>query len=296
MSSQKNKIYILLPVFNRSKITADFARCLVKQTHQDYYLLLIDDGCTDDTCKVVSDIVPSSNLEIINTGGNKWWAGSLETGFKWLQNKNVDNSDIVLIINDDVIIEDNFLENGASKINTSAKTLWGARSYSMQSNKFVSAGFIIDWKNLIFTNTDSFEEADCLSTRGLFLSWDDFMTVGGFYPKLIPHYCSDLEFTCRAKQLGYSLKTSDDIKLFMNEETTGEHTIVKHSLVKFIKLMFSKRNSANPYAWIMFVLLRAPFSYKLQGVFFIVYRLFVNIYKRLKESLKTQVKKAIGRA
>ncbi|MCK5537931.1 MAG: glycosyltransferase family 2 protein, partial [Bacteroidales bacterium] len=37
-------IYIILPVHNRKKITEKFIKCLVKQTYQDFKLILVDDG------------------------------------------------------------------------------------------------------------------------------------------------------------------------------------------------------------------------------------------------------------
>lgn len=59
-------------------------------------------------------------------------------------------------------------------------------------------GVYADLKKLTFRQAKTKDEINCLSTRGLFLRVKDFKKIGGFYPKLLPHYLSDYEFTIRA--------------------------------------------------------------------------------------------------
>ena len=93
-----DKIYILLPVHNRREITRKFIECLKLQTHQNYHLVLIDDGSTDGTEKIVQSQIQA--LTVIKGKGDWWWAGSLQQGYLWMKSQNLTSSDLVLIIND----------------------------------------------------------------------------------------------------------------------------------------------------------------------------------------------------
>lgn len=81
------KIYILLPVHNRSAITEHFVNCLAAQTYRSYHLVLIDDGSTDGTADMVRAKI--KEISVIKGDGNWWWAGSLQQGIDWLKKRRV---------------------------------------------------------------------------------------------------------------------------------------------------------------------------------------------------------------
>ena len=78
-------MYIIVPVHNRSKITNDFVDCLIKQTYTQYHLLLVDDGCKDDTVALVSNKI--KNLTVLK--GDEIYGGQVpvQLGFEWLFKK-----------------------------------------------------------------------------------------------------------------------------------------------------------------------------------------------------------------
>src|SRR5690242_9998065 len=119
-------VYILLPVFNRKEITVKFLDFLKRQTYKDFTLVLIDDG-NDGTAEAVLEKMPEAI--ILKGKGKWWWGGSLHQGYKWLKNEKKSADDLVVIMNNDVIIKDDFLATGVSLMKDNKKTLLLAAAY-----------------------------------------------------------------------------------------------------------------------------------------------------------------------
>jgi GT2 family glycosyltransferase len=260
-------IYILLPIHNRKEITQRFIDCLKKQFYKDYLLVLIDDGSVDGTEEMVRSQI--SSLKIIKGNGNWWWAGALQQGYLWLKKENIANKNAkILIINDDTIFAEDFLEIGDRLLNSNSKTLILSQCYSQDTNQLIDAGIYADWKNFRFTPVLELEKkVNCFSTNGLFIKWKDFQEIGGFYPRLLPHYTSDYEFTIRAHRKGMQLVTHPDLKLYSNEHTTGYRTFKADNFQTCLRDYFSNKSAVNPITLSIFVALSCPWRWKLQNWF-----------------------------
>jgi GT2 family glycosyltransferase len=251
-----SKIYIILPVHNRVEITRSFLECLKRQTHNNYHLILIDDGCTDTTVEITKKLVP--NLDIVKGDGSLWWGGSLHEAYLHLKEKKIYDDDFVLIANDDTRFSNDFIETGISLLRDKTKTLLLARAFSEQRSCELDRGIHINWPLMTFKQAERNDEINCLSTRGLFLKAKDYLSLDGFLPHKLPHYCSDYEFTIRASRQGYNLCTNESLRLYVNEETTGVHSIKFQGFSKYVETLFSIRSAKNPRIMSNFVLLCAP--------------------------------------
>ncbi len=253
------KVYILLPVHNRCDLTRRFIDCLKLQTYQNFHLVLIDDGSTDGTSEMVSSNL--DNVTIIRGNGTWWWAGALQQGYEWIIGNNISQSDIVLIINDDTEFEVNFLENAISVLSNTSKALLLARSFDIVTKELYEIGVHVDWRKLTFDGAFSEEEINCFSTRGLFMKVEYLRAMGGFYPKILPHYLSDYEFTMRAKRKGMKLITDESVRLFFNIEATGINLREVRTINDFIRNYLSIRSTKYIVGWTSFVLLASPIIY-----------------------------------
>ena len=235
-----SKLYILLPVHNRRDQTEAFINCLTAQTYRNHHLILIDDGSTDGTAELVQERIPSAT--ILKGQGNWWWAGGLQRGIDWLHKASIEDRDIVLMINDDVTFDPYFLEKGAELLSQHPKTLIHSFATGNKTGRIANAGVKADLKKLKFEVTTSDEETNCLATMGLFMRFEDLKQIGGFYPQLLPHYLSDYEFTIRAHRKGLQLLASPELKILLNEDSTGMGTsdIIRLPFAKFIKICFYK--------------------------------------------------------
>lgn len=271
-------IYILLPVHDRKKTTEKFILSLIAQTYKEFRLVLIDDGSKDGTSDMVSSYLPQTLL--IQGDGNLWWAGSLQKGYEWIV-QHASDTDICLIINDDTVFDADFLRTGVELLSKQNKTLLLAQCYSQQNGSLIDVGVHVVWKKFTFTQAKSIEEINCLSTRGLFLKVGDFKSIGGFHPRILPHYFSDYEFTIRAYNKGYKLVTDPTLKLYVDQETTGLHKIKSSSFNDFTAQYFSKRNPTNPIYRIVFLWLASPYPWKI----YIIMRTLVEAFLQLSKHL-----------
>jgi GT2 family glycosyltransferase len=255
-----DRIHILLPVHNRREITRRFLTCLKTQTFRNYHLILIDDGSTDGTAEMVREEVQA--LTVITGKGDWWWAGSLQQGYQWLKQHKPPLSDIVLLINDDTEFEPDFLEKALAALQNMPRTFLQAQSYDRQTGQLDDAGIHVDWKRFSFEQASTGKPVNCMSTRGLFFRVEDFFLVGGFHPRLLPHYGSDYEFTIRARRKGMNLAPDPSVAIRLDVSSTGYHGGADTTFLREVKSVFSRKSAINPLTLAMFVALACPWPWK----------------------------------
>jgi len=251
------KVYILLPVHNRESITRSFVECLTAQTFWNYHLVLVDDGSSDGTAEIVKEKISSAT--VLRGTGDWWWAGSLQQGIDWLKNNAINSEDIVLMINDDVEMPPDFIETGCALLRPGM--LLQAAIYDDTTREVLDIGVVYDEQKMVFRAPRLGESVNCLTTNGLFIRWQDLQIVGGFHPRLLPHYLSDYEFTMRAHKKGLRLLVLPELKLFWNRGTTGFRIIEEVDLLPFLRKFFSKKAAGNPVYWTAFLFMSSPIQY-----------------------------------
>lgn len=254
-------IHICLPVHNRRDTTLRFINDLKHQSYKHYHLILIDDGSKDNTSEAVRAEIPDAT--IIRGKGKWWWAGSLQQGHDWLIKQKISADDYVLIMNDDTVFQGDFLETGLSVIKDQHRTLLTATGYDLTTGQPQdSGGYRFSWNDLNCYETFEASEINCLSTRGMIVKVNDFLSIGGFYPRLIPHYLSDLEFTMRAQSRGFKLMIHPDFRIGIDFNKSGYRDLSQENFVEFVRKHFSKRSVIYPLAWTNFIVLRCPWKQK----------------------------------
>jgi len=252
------KVYILLPVHNRRAITEKIIDCLVAQSYTNFHLVLIDDGSTDGTGDMVKAKI--DNLSILRGEGNWWWAGSLQQGIDWLKQNKIENDEIVLFINDDVTFAPDFLQNGVHLLDHMAGMLL-PQTVNGKTGDVEETGVEANLRKLTFKTATAPERINCLPTRGLFMRMSELRKVGDFFPRMLPHYLSDYEFTIRAHRLGIPLATSPELVIASDDNTTGFRALDGQSFIDFLKKYFSIKSASNPIYLSAFVLLASPKLY-----------------------------------
>jgi GT2 family glycosyltransferase len=247
------KVYILLPVHNRKEITRGFVECLAAQTFSDYHLVLIDDGSTDGTAEMVQARIPSTT--VLRGSGDWWWAGSLQQGLHWLKKSGAEDGAVVLFINDDVHFAPDYLDRAVRLMADKSRTLVLSRFRKPDTGEVQETGVTANFRRLTFTIAVSADHINCLSTRGLFAHCGDIRAIGGFYPRMLPHYLSDYEYTIRAYRKGFKCETSADLLIEPNTEATGYREMREASFVVFLRKYCSKKSAANPAYWSSFIVL-----------------------------------------
>jgi GT2 family glycosyltransferase len=271
------RILVMLPVHNRRATTELFLRCLLAQSYANWHLLLIDDGSTDGTSDMVRTLVPT--LTILRGAGSWWWGGALHQGYRWLKGHPEHADDLVLIINDDTEFGPEFLEEAVRATRPGALLL--AQLYKLDG-EFEEAGVVWDWAAFDWKAVKTGEGINCFSTRGLFLYARDFRKIGGFYPRLLPHYLSDYEFTMRAWRKGFALITAPSVHLRYNEALSGIRSPDQPTLLEYLRKGLSIKSANNPIYWTSFILLASPLRHAPRNI--------AVVWKRFLAPVITQIR------
>lgn len=283
------KVYILLPVHNRCAVTERFIDCLAAQTYANYHLILIDDGSTDNTDQMVQAKI--KNITVLKGWGNWWWAGSLQQGINWLNQHGVDDRDIVVFANDDITFDADFLQKAVGILDNLDAALLLPYLRDEKTGLPQESGVDANLQKHTFNIAASPDKINCLPTRGLFMRTADLRIIGGLYPRLLPHYWSDYEFTIRAHRKGLKLCTSADIVISLDRDQTGYRSFEQSGIVDFIQKSFSKRSVLNPVYHTSFILLTSPLSYMPLNVIKVWRNFFLHVVHKLKRSLKKRLEK-----
>jgi GT2 family glycosyltransferase len=238
-------IHIILPIHNNLKHIKPFIACLKKQTYQDFGLFVIDSSSTDGGSDYIHSHYPSAIIFAVDK--NTYWGSSLHVAHRLLI---YSEGDYVLIINVDCVFGKEFLQIGIA--NCCYKNLVVATARS-SSGEIIDGGVHVDWSSLSFTLTE--HGKNIASTRGLFMLMKDFSTSGGFHPFLLPHYCSDYEFTHRLVTRGFLITTPSKLTLTSDANNTGNNA------PKNLRELFSIKCPNNPVYKTIFILLSCPIRY-----------------------------------
>lgn len=250
--------YVLLPVHDRKALTERFAKQLAIQTDPDYRLILLDDGSSDGTAEVVRAVLPS--VVTLRGRGDWWWAGALQVGRNWLRRQALNEHDVVLIANDDMQIGPDFLATGRAVLSRNPRSLVLAQLHR-EDGSLEEVGAHIDWWPLRVRGVTEPELVNCFSTRGLFVRATEFLEIGAFHPRLLPHYASDYEFTLRAVRKGFALRTDQTLQLTHSDDPRRGAYTAADGVGEFVRQRLAIRNIRNPLYRTTFLLLACPARY-----------------------------------
>ncbi len=145
------KVSIHLITWNGQKYIEECLNSILEQTFKDYFLLIIDNGSVDNTPKIIEQqFVPvfKDKIRFIKEKDNLGFAKAHNKAILWT------DSDYVVVLNQDVILEKNFLEEIVAFLDV---------------NKSIGSvsGKILRWQ---FENTEELkksEKSDIIDSLGL---------------------------------------------------------------------------------------------------------------------------------
>lgn len=273
---KKPRIYIILPVHNRIETTKKFLECLNKQTYFNYHLILIDDGSKDGTSDCAKKQIES--LTILCGNGRLWWAGAFNKAYRFLSKTRPFDDDLVWINNDDTMFDPDYFEKVTTDKDLNPQTLIISPGHSISSD-FVERGFSFNWSLIKAFKIPEKTEPDALTTRGLYMYYSTYHSLGLMHPWLLPHYLSDLEYTIRAKKRGYRLVISNNTCIYVDRSSTGLHQDDSRTLKEFLyNHLISKKSAFNTFYWGNFALLASPHGYKITNCL----RIYMRFFRKLK--------------
>lgn len=225
-SDSKTKVSIIILTINsRDMLLSMLANISKLQTSNlEATCIVVDNGSTDGTKEATANYkLPNMKYKFIETGKNLGFSGGNNVGIKEsLKNK----SDYTVVINDDVVLENDFLLKMVSLMKSDPKIgVASPKIYFTKDSKEVIwyAGGNIDWNN-IYTSHRGVDErdkgqynktitTDLANGACMIINNKVFNKTGllddGFYL-----YWEDADFSQKVKRNGYSVIYHPKVKIW----------------------------------------------------------------------------------
>jgi N-acetylglucosaminyl-diphospho-decaprenol L-rhamnosyltransferase len=269
------KIYVVVPVFNRKVFTQRFLECMRQQIYRNHHVIVVDDGSTDGTADLVASQFP--DVQLLRSEGNLWWTGAINLGIRHALTQ-ASGGDAILIINDDLEVNCDYLEIMHNLRRTLPRTLIGSVAVAIDTPEIIEdGGTFINWWTAKFHHLNAgvrlsqLDRSHCvevslLTGRGTLIPVDVFRTIG-LYDDVHFQQCGDTELPVRAKRAGYSLVVSYAAVVKMHRQAsdgvnTSTHYLLSDSARYFFgvksnfrlkyRFFFSLKTASNPFAFVSF--------------------------------------------
>ena len=219
------KIHVVIPVYNRRGYTEKCLAQLREQTWEDLDVIIVDDGSSDGTAEMIRIQFPE--VRLINGDGTLYWTGSMYVGVEAVL-KECDPGDYVLVLNDDLIFDPDFVEILAETARKHPNALIHAlNAYEDTKDIIDFGGVTVNWwiakKKFINRgqNRTSFpvgycQPSDILWGRGLMVPAQVFREIGNYDRRIV--HRGDPELPRRAAKAGYELLVAYDAVAYMYRE------------------------------------------------------------------------------
>ena len=252
-------IYVLIPVHNRLNFTKQIINCLRDQEiEEEIELIVINDGSSDGTNEWLAN---QKDIKSLYGNGKLLWGGAIELGLKYVFKTNYKN-DWILLINNDVLIDKNYVQNLLNLAKKYYPAVIGSIvKSSKENNKIISAGIEINpfiFSVNDFVNNKNYKnpsnevtEVDVLSGRGTLYPAASLKEIMPFKIYLYPHYFADYIFSLKVKQNNFKLLIANKAYVLTEEDFKEKQRLRKKTNL-FIKLFSRKSTSYFPariYFW-----------------------------------------------
>ncbi len=141
---------IIVPVYNTEKYLNKCIDSILNQTINNYEIIIINDGSTDNSLKKLSEYKNKDNIKIINQE-NKGLSSARNTGLKHSK------GDYIIFIDSDDYIDKSFLENINKNLDKNTELLRFQCRLVDESNKIIN-----EYKEISFNNLSKDESLEKL--------------------------------------------------------------------------------------------------------------------------------------
>ncbi|WP_123054655.1 glycosyltransferase family 2 protein [Clostridium sp. JN-1] len=204
-------VYIILVNYNGYKDTIECVNSLKRTSYNNYKILIVDNASTNNSLEVLKQTL--NDCIIIESKKNLGFAGGNNLGIKSaLKN----NADYVLLLNNDTLVEPNFLNNMINSFNKDDRIgLVGCKiMYYPEKDKIWYGGGKIDWFKFIGIHLGNKEvdkeqydvekEIDFMTGCCMLIKRDVFEKIG-FLCEDYFMYFEDDDFCVRVNDAGYKI-------------------------------------------------------------------------------------------
>jgi GT2 family glycosyltransferase len=244
----KPNIAAIVPVHNRREKTLNcLSQLRVCLKGYKYQFIVIDDGSNDGTEIAVRESFPDSIL--LKGDGTLWWTGAVEIGRRYSIERDFTH---LLFVNDDVEFDKQFFRSLLRVNEDDPSCLVGAIKIDVRDHRGVLvSGYRVRGRCMQFFDSlagmdverlgEDVFEVDALAGAALLIPADVARKIGAFNLKDFPQNWGDMEYSFRAKRLGYSCFVSAGSRIYTEPNYRYLPSyITESSRIDFVRNLFDR--------------------------------------------------------
>lgn len=218
----------IVPVRNRCNLTLRFLHSFAKQTYAHLRTIIVDSNSSDGTVEAIRKDYPC--VTILAASDRDFWAGATNLGVRCAL---ACGSEWLLTINDDSVIEPNYVEDLLGiALRNGCRILGSQINYLDRPHLIWSLGTSTSWSGSDFLRLCHHDRlnsqlcpkllanevlaVDALAGNGVLIHQSVFREVGLYNSLILPHYHADSELVMRAVSRGIQAWVSPQV-LLLNE-------------------------------------------------------------------------------
>jgi GT2 family glycosyltransferase len=217
LPKNRKRVSIIVLTFNQYKLTKQFIESLKKHTPEEYELIFVDNGSKDKTKEYLDEFrANNTNVKLIFNNSNLGFAKANNQGIR------VATGEYVILLNNDVILTDNWLERMIACAQSSPQI-----GVVGPSTNNATGQQVINYKiGLNESEIQKFAYLHAMKEAG---NWFEVHRVIGFCmlikkevidkigmldERFGPGGFEDYDFCLRVKQAGYKIMVASDIYIY----------------------------------------------------------------------------------
>ena len=249
------RLHIVIPVFNGWLQTKRCLESLRKSTCQDFRVIVVDHGSTDETKQELRTMFPE--VKCVLGDESLWWTGATNLGIR--QAIAVAANPIMLLNNDCYMAPDAIGKLLTYSDNCGDNCIVAPLTTDMITGKVLNLGYttclLLGFPSIRMPtmNTQSVLESGgvmptrlIMGGRGVIIPTSIFQRIGLFDEENFPHYLADHDFYLRCKKAGIRLMIATDAQLVVdNTRTTIADNLASKNFSAFRETWYSKKSHRN---------------------------------------------------
>ncbi len=251
MEDKSIKIGIATPVHNRRELTLLCLRSLARINKErfDIRIVIVDDGSTDGTSEAIERDFPS--VEVVKADGSLWFTEGTNVGVRRLLE---DNPDYVLMINDDQVFDENFLETMVETAEKYPRSIVGSLLLLWDApHKLFQVAPVWDtwqggwqlWEHqTVWTIPKKPWQVDIIVGNCVLVPVEAIREAGLMNSKRYPNF-GDAEYTPRLKRKGWKLLIEPRARVFCQPNTIPKRVTNMSLREKVDALFFNLGHTQN---------------------------------------------------
>ncbi|HDY67076.1 MAG TPA: glycosyltransferase family 2 protein [Candidatus Scalindua sp.] len=232
-------VYIIILNWNGWRDTVECVESVLKITYPSYRILIVDNGSTDESAKILSQKFP--NIEILQTGKNLGYAGGNNRA---IERALADGAEYVCVLNNDTVMDKDFLQPLIQAMKkdkqigiTSGMIYDYDPPHKVQytggyRNFYTGSSYTIGSGTLDKGQFNVLKEVPCSAGAAMLIRADVLHKIGMF-DEVLFLYCEELDLSIRAKTAGYKIIYVPQSKLY---HKVGKSTSKSFSRANFFNL------------------------------------------------------------